>query len=108
MFFLSLSIIDVKFAKLGKLIWRLYTAIKALLTTSWVKLTGKREFAQVALDENSETFVVYVSALEAMTIHPSWAVQIATLQYNKTLTEIPTKYSDYADVILIDLAMELS
>ncbi len=75
--FLSLSNADVKFAELGKLIWRSYTAAKALLTTSRVELIDKREFAKVALDENSKTFVVHVAALElltAMPIYPSKAL----------------------------------
>ncbi len=69
--FLSLSNSDVKFAELGKLTWRLYTAADALPTTSRVKFIGKREFAKAALDENSETFVIHVATLESMTIHPS-------------------------------------
>ncbi len=78
--FLSLSNANIKFAELGKLIWRTYTTIKALPTTSRVELIDKKEYARAALDKNSETFVVYVSALEATTIHPSWVAQIATLQ----------------------------
>ncbi len=78
--FLSLSNANVKFAELGKLTWRTYTAAKALPTTSRVELINKREFARAALDENSETFVVHVSALEAMTIYPSRTAQIAALQ----------------------------
>ncbi len=77
--FLSLSNADIEFAKLGKLTWRTYTAVEALPTTSWVELINKREFARAALDENSETFVIYVSALEATTIHPSRVAQIAAL-----------------------------
>ncbi len=49
-----------------------------------------------------------------MPIYPSKAsqvqdnpAQIAALQWNKAPTEIPAKYSDYADVFSLDLAMEL-
>ncbi len=77
--FPSLSNANVKFAELGKLTWRTYTAAEALLTTSQVELIDKREFARAALDKNLETFVLYVSALEATTIHPSQVVQIAAL-----------------------------
>ena len=70
-FFLSFSNADIKFGKLEKLTWRTYTAIEVLPTTSWVKLIGKREFTPVALDKNSETFVVYILALKAITIHLS-------------------------------------
>ncbi len=49
--FLSLSNADVKFAELGKLTWRTYTAAEALLTTSRVKLIDKREFARATQDK---------------------------------------------------------
>lgn len=62
-----------------KFTWRSYIVAKALSTTSPVKLIDKKEFPKAALDENSETFIVHVSALEATTIHPSWAAQIASL-----------------------------
>ncbi len=71
--FFSLSNADVEFVELGKLTWRIYIAAEALPTTSWVELIDKREFARAALDKNSETFVIHVSALEATTIYPSRA-----------------------------------
>ncbi len=46
-----------------KLTWRSYTTAEALSTTSQVKLIDKREFAKAALDENLETFVVHILAL---------------------------------------------
>lgn len=70
--FLFLSNADIEFAELKKLTWRLYTTIKALPTINWIKLIGKRKFAKVALDENSEIFVVYVSTLEAITMNSFW------------------------------------
>ncbi len=105
--FLSLSNADVEFGELKKLTWRTYTAVEALPTTSRVKLIDKSKFARAALDENSETFVIHVSALEATTIHPFQAGQIAALQWDKAPTKIPAEYSDYADVFLSDLAIEL-
>ncbi len=78
--FLSFSNVDVEFAKLGKLTWKTYIAAEALPTTSQVEIIVKREFARAALDKNSETFVVHVSALEATTIHASRAAQIAALK----------------------------
>ncbi len=104
--FLALSNADFQFSA-EKLTWRTYTAAKALPTTSRVELIDKREFARAALDKKSETFVIHISALEATTIHPSQAAQIAALQWDKAPTEIPAEYSDYADVFLSDLAMEL-
>ncbi len=80
--FLFLSNVDVKFAELGKLTWRSYTAAEALPTTSRLELIDKREFAKAAMDKNSETFVVHMSALDVAesSIHPSRAAQIAALQ----------------------------
>ncbi len=52
--------------------------------------------------------MINVVALEAeILIHPSQAAKITALQWNKDLTKIPVKYSDYADVFSLDLAMEL-
>ncbi len=81
MAFLSFSNADVKFAELEKLTWRSYAATEALPTTSRVKLIDKRKFAKVAIDENFETFVVHMSALDVveLSIHPSKAAQIAAL-----------------------------
>ena len=85
--FLAFNKADVEFTKLGKLIWRSYTAAEALPTTSWVKLIDKREFAKSVFDENSKTFVVHVATLEAETlIHPSRTAQIAALQWDKAPT----------------------
>ncbi len=78
--FLSFSNVDIKFAELGKLTWRLYTVTKVLPTTSWVKLIDKKVFAKAVLDENSEIFVVYVATLKTTTIYLSRAAQIAALQ----------------------------
>ena len=63
------------------------------------------------MDEEFETFVVYVAALEAplarMTIHPSQEAQISALIQNKALTKIPSEYADYADVFSFDLTIKL-
>ena len=50
---------------------------------------------------------MHVSALEATIIHPSWAGQIAALQWKKAPTKIWTDYSNYADVFSTNLAIEL-
>ena len=78
-----------------------------------VEFIDKKEFAKKALDEESETFVVYVSALETllgsaeMTIHPAQAAQIAALKQDEAPTKVPLKYADYSDIFLFDMAMEL-
>ena len=79
MSFLSLSNANIEFAGLGKLTWRSYMAAEAIPTTNWVELINKKKFAKAALNENSETFVIYVAALEVpttMLIHPSRALQM--------------------------------
>ena len=72
-------------------------------------MIDKHEFARAALDENSETFVVHVAALEALelAIHPFRVPLLAALQQDKAPTEIPSEYIDYADVFSPDLAMQL-
>ncbi len=79
--FLYLSNADVDFGAV-ELIWRLYTAAEALSTTRRMELIDKKEFVKAALDENSETFVVNMAALEAskpakMPIHHFRVAQIA-------------------------------
>ena len=63
------------------------------------------------MDEEFETFAVHVAALGVplarMTIHPSWAAQISALIQDEAPTKVPTKYTDYADVFLFNLAIEL-
>ena len=99
--FLTLSNADIQFPE-KELTWRSYTTAKALPTTKWVELIDKKEFVKVALDENSETFVVHVAILEAllseMTIHPSREAQIAALKQDEAPTEGQVKYSDFSDV----------
>ncbi len=79
--FLALSNTDFQFG-VEELTWRSYTAAEVQPTTSQFELIDKREFAKAALDENSETFVVHVSALDVVkpSIHLSRAAQIAALQ----------------------------
>ncbi len=80
MLFLALSNADFQFGA-EKRIWRSYTTAEALSTISRIKLIDKKEFAKAALNENSETFVVHVSALDVAepSIHPFRAAQIAAL-----------------------------
>ena len=81
MLFLVLSNANVKFAA-QKRIWRSYTAAKTLSTTKQVELIDKKKLAGAALNEQLETFVVYVTALKApsesakMTIYLIWVAQI--------------------------------
>lgn len=70
MSFLSFNNINIQFGT-ERLIWRLYIIAKALPTTRRVKLIDKMRFARTALNKNSETFVVHITALDVvkMTIY---------------------------------------
>ena len=100
--FLTLPDADIR------LEWRRYTTAEALPTTQRVELIDKKEFAVAALNENDETFVVHVVTLASkMPIYPSREAQIGLLLTDEAPIEVPSEYSDYADVFLFDLAMEL-
>ena len=64
------------------------------------------------LNEESETFMVYVVALKGllirMTIHLLQAAHIAALKQDQAPIKVPPKYTDYSDVFFFDMAMELS
>ena len=62
MFFFTLSGADVDF--LGQeLWWKTYTTEEAFPTTRCIELVDKKEFAAIALDPESETFVIHVTLL---------------------------------------------
>lgn len=89
MSFLFLSNINIKFAKLEKLIWKSYTTVKTLLITNQVELTDIKKFAKTVLDKNFKTFVLYITALKAtktvnIAIYLSQAAQIKALHEIKT------------------------
>ena len=64
-YFLTLSNADIPFDT-ESFTWRSYSTAEALPTARWVELIGKHKFAKTALDENSETFVMHVVALDAL------------------------------------------
>ena len=68
--FLTLSNANIQFAQ-KKLIWRFYTTAEALPTTKRVEIIDRKEFAKAALDEHVEVFVVHVTFLLTMAIHPA-------------------------------------
>lgn len=82
MSFLSLSNANIHFdAK--ELTWKTYTIVEAMLTSSRVELIDKHDFVKATRDENSETFVIYIAALEAsesarMVIYLSQLGQVLT------------------------------
>ena len=103
--FLIFSNADIQFIE-KELTWRFYTTTKALLTTKWVELINKKEFAKAALDEKSKTFVVYVASLNLVSrILPNKKAQIAFLLTKKV--KIPDKYLDSIDIFSKEKALVL-
>lgn len=75
----------MSFAKLEKLTRRSYITAKALSTISQVELINKKDFAKTILDENLETFVIYIVTLKTtkiaeIAIYLLQVAQQATLQ----------------------------
>lgn len=87
-----------------------YTTTEVLPTTKKVELIDKKEFTIAILDENVETFMVYVatlSAVLAMWVYLSCHVQDGLLLANKASIQVPSKYSDYTDIFSLNLVKEL-
>lgn len=81
MFFLFLMNADIELTKLGKLIWRSNDIAEILPIINWVELIGKREFAKIDLDDNSENFVLHIDTPKAeVSTHPATVAQIAALK----------------------------
>ena len=108
--FITLSNGNIQFIE-RELTKRFYSAADALSTIKRVELIDKKEFAKTVLDEESETFVVHIAALEALlagiAIHFLQAAQILALIQDKALIKVPYKYTDYVDVFSFNLAMKL-
>lgn len=64
MSYLSISNADVKFIKSGIFTQKSYNIVEALLITNRIELIDKKIFAKAILDENTETFIVHVVALD--------------------------------------------
>lgn len=66
---------------------------------------------ETTLDKGSETFVVYVAALEIpmsmMIVYSIRIFLLATLKKNKALTEVPMEYSNFTDVFLPDQRIDI-
>ena len=77
MLFLKLSNANMSFGE-ETLMWKSYTTNEALLTTEQVQLIDLKEFVIMALDANSETFVVHVAVQEweKMAMDPDKKIQI--------------------------------
>ena len=102
--------------------WKSYTTNKAVPTIKWVQLVDQKEFNIVALDVDSETFVVYMAIrgqkemiidlgkkaqIEAQSGAQSGAY-VGALISNKAPTEILAKYFNYSDVFSAENIAEFS
>ena len=78
--FLSLNNVDFQFGA-REFNWRSYLTAEALATARQVELINKHEFTRIALNENSETFVIHITALKnlKLAINPSRAPLLAAL-----------------------------
>ena len=109
MLFLTMSNADINF-QARNLQWRSYTIGNVLPSTKQVELIGKKKFVATALDPEHEAFVVYVTALSidlGDKMHLSKRAQIAHLKVDKALSEVESRYADFADVFSPKLATEL-
>ena len=98
--FFTLSDVDVDFLS-PKLRWKIYITEKAFPTTRHVKLVDKKEFAVVALDLESEPFVIHVASLSSnllpsssplgFDIYPSQKPQTSDIIAEKAPTKVSTK-----------------
>ena len=106
--FLIFSNANIQFVE-KEFTWRSYSIAETLPTTKRVKLIDKKEFANATLNENSETFVVYVTSSSStpLNIYLSRRPQISDLIAKEVPTKVPDKYANFADVFSPNLAAEL-
>ncbi len=87
----------------------LYTK-NILLTTRYVKLIGKKEFAAAALNLEHKVFIVSVAVLSVDLgdkIHSLKKAQIAHLKADEAPTKVSNEYVDFTDVFSSKLAAKL-
>lgn len=75
-----------------------------------MELIEKNKFVAATFDENTKTFVIYVATLSValtMQVYPFRQTQVGLLLVNKAFIKILSKYSNYTDVFLFNLVVEL-
>ena len=96
MFFLIFSNVDVQFAK-KEVTWKTYITKKAFPTTYQVKIINQKKFAEAALDENVEAFVMHISSLGSrISIDLAKKTWLALLLTKEVI--VPTEYLDFGIV----------
>ena len=106
--FLKISNANVSFGK-KTLTWRTYITNKALSTTKQVQIVDPKKFVIVALDINSETFVVHIAICEqeVIPVYSEKQAQVGVLLFDKAPIEISTEYSNYSNVFSAENTAEL-
>ena len=89
--------------------WRTYTTNEALPITKQVQIIDKKDFIIVALNTDSETFMVHVAIWERekMPMHFKKQAQVGALLFNKASTKVPAEYSDYSNIFSVKYVAEL-
>ncbi len=82
-------------------------------TTKRVELIKKKVFIAAALNPDYKVFIVHIAVLNISfdisdEVYPSKRAQITHLKGDKTSTEIPSKYTDFANVFSPKLAAKLT
>ena len=80
-------------------------------------MVEKKEFAAAVFDLEHETYIVYVASLSStplaslestpLDVHPFQRPQISGLIAKKSPTKVPAEYSDFTDVLSLDLTFKL-
>ena len=65
MFFLTFSNTDIRFAE-QELVWKTYSAAKALPTTRKVEIIGKKQYAAAVINKKDKTFKIHMAALSVV------------------------------------------
>lgn len=103
----SVRTMDIQFEEIKEFTRRNHTGDMVLRTIKRVELLNKKKFVTAALDKKTRTFVVYMTVLPTTSIYPSIKAQIQVFIAKKASIEILAKYSDYDNVFLPDLGIDL-
>lgn len=74
-------------------------------------LINKREFVTMTLNENTKTFIVYIANLLIfliINIDLFCQTEVGLLLVNKASVKVLFEYSNYGDIFLSELAIELT
>lgn len=105
--FITLNNVNIGFLD-KELTQRTYSVAKAVFTTKKIQIIDWKEFAQVMLDFDKKTFVIYIATITSeITIYPEHKAQITFLKTKKALISVPAKYLDFANIFSKELTIVL-